>query len=43
MHREYDSTKRQPDIFLLNGRSFPFTLRDSLIEVKETNAYGYAF
>jgi len=35
MHREYNSTKRQPDIFLLNGRSFPFTLRDTLIEVKE--------
>jgi len=25
MHREYDSTKRQPNIFMLNGRSFPFT------------------
>ncbi len=35
MHREYDSTKRQPNIFLLNGRSFPFTLRDTLVEVKE--------
>lgn len=35
MHREYDSTKRQPDIFLLNGRSFPYTLRDTLIRVKE--------
>lgn len=35
MHRTYDSTKRQPDIFLLNGRSFPFTLRDSLITVRE--------
>ena len=34
MHREYDSTKRQPNIFLLNGRSFPFTLRDTPIEVK---------
>jgi FtsP/CotA-like multicopper oxidase with cupredoxin domain len=34
MHREYDSTKRQPDIFLLYGRSFPFTLRDTLIKVK---------
>ena len=31
MHREYDSTQRTPDIFLLNGRSFPFTLRDSPI------------
>ncbi len=35
MHREYDSTKRRPDIFLLNGRSFPFTLRDTLIRVKK--------
>ena len=29
----YDSTQRQPNIFLLNGRSFPFTLRDTPIEV----------
>ena len=35
MHREYDSTKRKADIFLLNGRSFPFTLRDTLIRVKK--------
>ncbi|MFQ5539936.1 MAG: multicopper oxidase domain-containing protein [Candidatus Binatia bacterium] len=35
MHRQYDSTKRAPDIFLLNGRSFPFTLRDTLIEVEQ--------
>ncbi|MFQ5920109.1 MAG: multicopper oxidase domain-containing protein [Thermoplasmata archaeon] len=35
MHRQYNSTKREPDIFLLNGRSFPFTLRDTLVEVKE--------
>ena len=34
MHREYDSTKRHPNIFMLNGRSFPFTLRDTLIKVK---------
>ncbi|PYS21036.1 MAG: copper oxidase, partial [Acidobacteria bacterium] len=34
MHRDYDSTQRKPDIFLLNGRSFPFTLRDSPILVK---------
>lgn len=33
MHREYESTQRQPNIFLLNGRSFPFTLRDTPIEV----------
>ena len=35
MHREYDSTQRQPNIFLLNGRSFPFTLRDTLIAVQK--------
>jgi FtsP/CotA-like multicopper oxidase with cupredoxin domain/Cu/Ag efflux protein CusF len=34
MHREYDSTRRQPNIFLLNGRSFPFTLRNTPITVK---------
>ena len=34
MHREYDVTQRKPNIFLLNGRSFPFTLRDTPIVVK---------
>ena len=34
MHRDYDSTQRQPNIFLLNGRAFPFTLGDSTIKVK---------
>jgi FtsP/CotA-like multicopper oxidase with cupredoxin domain/Cu/Ag efflux protein CusF len=34
MHREYESTQRQPNIFLLNGRAFPFTLRDTPILVK---------
>jgi len=33
MHRDYDITQRRPDVFLLNGRSFPFTLRDSPIDV----------
>ncbi len=33
MHREYDITQRRPDVFLLNGRSFPFTLRDTPIDV----------
>jgi FtsP/CotA-like multicopper oxidase with cupredoxin domain/Cu/Ag efflux protein CusF len=33
MDREYDSARRQPDVFLLNGRSFPLTLRDTPIEV----------
>jgi FtsP/CotA-like multicopper oxidase with cupredoxin domain/Cu/Ag efflux protein CusF len=34
MHREYDSAQRRPNVFLLNGRSFPFTLRDTPIEVR---------
>jgi manganese oxidase len=34
MHRDYDVTQRKSNIFLLNGRSFPFTLRDSPILVK---------
>ena len=34
MHRDYDATQRKPDIFLLNGRSFPFTMRDTPIQVK---------
>jgi Cu/Ag efflux protein CusF len=33
MHRDYDVTQRKSNIFLLNGRSFPFTLRDSPIVV----------
>ena len=34
MHRDYDMSQRRADIFLLNGRSFPYTLRDSPILVK---------
>lgn len=33
MHRDYDSTQRKPNIFMLNGRSFPFTMRDTPIVV----------
>src|SRR5256714_8299367 len=33
MHRDYDSTQRKPNIFMLNGRSFPFTLRDTPLVV----------
>jgi FtsP/CotA-like multicopper oxidase with cupredoxin domain/Cu/Ag efflux protein CusF len=33
MHRDYDSTQRKPNIFMLNGRSFPFTLQDTPIVV----------
>ena len=35
MHRDYDSTAAKPDLFLLNGRSFPFTLLDTPIDVTE--------
>jgi FtsP/CotA-like multicopper oxidase with cupredoxin domain/Cu/Ag efflux protein CusF len=34
MHRDYDATQRKPNIFLLNGRSFPFTVRDTPILVR---------
>lgn len=34
MHREYDTTQRVPNIFLLNGYSFPYTLRDTPVQVK---------
>lgn len=34
MNREYNITKRQADYFLLNGRSFPYTFRESLIVVE---------
>jgi len=31
VHRGYNVTQRVPEYFLLNGRSFPFTLRESLV------------
>lgn len=33
-NREYNITERTPEYFILNGRSFPYTLRESLIVVK---------
>ncbi len=33
-NREYDITESTPDYFILNGRSFPFTLRESLIVIE---------
>jgi hypothetical protein len=33
MHREYDSTDATADYFALNGRSFPYTFRESLLVV----------
>jgi len=34
IHRGYNVTQRRPDYFVLNGRSFPYTLRESLVVVK---------
>ncbi len=34
MNQVYNVTQRKPDYFLLNGKSFPYTLRDSLIVVE---------
>ena len=34
MHRDYDSTQRRPNIFLLNGYSSPYSLLDTPILVK---------
>jgi hypothetical protein len=33
-NRDYNITKRTPEYFILNGHSFPYTLRESLIVVK---------
>ncbi|HIF53622.1 MAG TPA: copper oxidase [Methylococcaceae bacterium] len=33
-NRDYNITERIPDYFILNGRSFPFTLRESLVVIK---------
>ncbi|KAF3978377.1 MAG: multicopper oxidase domain-containing protein [Methylococcales symbiont of Iophon sp. n. MRB-2018] len=33
-NRDYNITERTPDYFILNGRSFPYTLRESLIIIK---------
>jgi hypothetical protein len=34
MHRDYDITDSSPDYFTLNGRSFPYTFRESLVTGK---------
>jgi len=38
MHREYDVTDATADYFLLNGKSFPFTFRESIVVVEEDEA-----
>jgi len=35
LNQEYDITDAKPDYFMLNGRSFPYTLRESLILMEE--------
>ncbi|HEY8218845.1 MAG TPA: multicopper oxidase domain-containing protein [Methylobacter sp.] len=35
MNMEYDTTEATDDYFMLNGRSFPYTLRESLVEMKQ--------
>jgi plastocyanin len=35
MHRDYDVTDATQDYFTLNGRSFPYTMRESLVVVEE--------
>lgn len=35
IHLRYDITDNAPDYFLLNGRSFPYTLRESLVVIDE--------
>ncbi len=35
LNQEYDITDASPDYFMLNGRSFPYTLRESLILMEE--------
>jgi len=35
MHRDYDITDATPDYFTLNGRSFPYTFRESLLVGQE--------
>jgi FtsP/CotA-like multicopper oxidase with cupredoxin domain len=39
IHREYDVTDADPDYYLLNGKSFPNTLRESIINVKKDEKY----
>ena len=39
MNRNYDKAEADPDYFLLNGKSFPFTLRESLVIVEPGEQY----
>ena len=35
INKEYDVTERNPDYYLLNGKSFPYTVRESQVIVEE--------
>ena len=35
VHRDYNITQRKPEYFTLNGKSFPYTIRESIILIKE--------
>ena len=39
VHRRYNVTQRQADYFTLNGQSFPYTMRDSLLIMEENQRY----
>ena len=39
MHREFDVSQARPNLFLLNGRSFPYTLQDTPIMVRSGERY----
>ena len=39
VHRRYKVTRRQADYFTLNGHSFPYTLRDSLLIMEQNKRY----
>lgn len=39
IQREYDVTDADPDYYLLNGKSFPYTLRDSIVNVEQNEKY----
>ncbi|MGR8948376.1 MAG: multicopper oxidase domain-containing protein [Gammaproteobacteria bacterium] len=39
VHRRYNVTRRQADYFTLNGRSFPYTMQDSLLIMEQDKRY----
>ena len=39
MNRNYDVSEADPDYFTLNGRSFPYTVRESLVTVEPDSRY----